>query len=74
MTNQKLRKLKIVEVPHVIHTVFDAVRGVDFTLEGKVHVVIAFNPKNYFNLVQPLGKGIISAEKCSLGALVVDKK
>ena len=51
VTNQKLRELKTVEVPHVVHTTFDGVRGVDFKLEGEVHVVIAFNPKNYFDVV-----------------------
>ncbi len=49
--NQKLRDLRLVELPHIIHTAFDGVRGVDFKLEGDVHVLIAFNPKNYFDVV-----------------------
>ena len=51
------------EVPHIIHTVFDGVRGVDFKIEGEVHVIIAFNPKNYFDVVQALGRGTRAAEK-----------
>jgi hypothetical protein len=73
-TNSKLRELRTVEVPHVIHTTFEGVRGVDFKLEGEVHVVIAFNPKNYFDVVQALGRGTRSIEKSSLGTLVIDKK
>ena len=33
-TNQKLRDLRFAEIPHIIHTAFDGVRGVDFKLEG----------------------------------------
>ena len=69
-----MRELRVVEIPHVIHTAFDGVRGVDFKLEGEVHVVIAFNPKNYFDVVQALGRGTRTAEKSSKGTLVIDKK
>ena len=74
VTNQKLRELRTMEVPHIIHTVFDGVRGVDFKIEGKIHVVIAFNPKNYFDVVQALGRGTRSADKSSFGTLVIEKK
>jgi hypothetical protein len=57
VTYQKLRELRTMEVPHIIHTVFDGVRGVDFKLEEEVHVAIAFNPKNYYDVVQALGRG-----------------
>ena len=74
VTNQKLRDLRLVELPHIIHTAFDGVRGVDFKLKGEVHVVIAFNPKNYFDVVQALGRGTRSFDKSSEGTLVQDKK
>lgn len=69
-----MRDLRNVELPQIIHTAFDGVRGVDFKLGGDVHVVIAFNPKNYFDVVQALGRGTRSFEKSSEGTLVQDKK
>jgi hypothetical protein len=35
-----------------------------------VHVVIAFNPKNYFDVVQALGRGTRDFNKTSEGTLV----
>lgn len=53
---------------------FDGVRGVDFKLEGENHVVNAFNPKNYFDVVQALGRGTRSAGKSCFVILVIEKK
>jgi hypothetical protein len=66
--------LRTAEVPHIVHTVFEGVRGVDFKLGGDVHVVIAFNPKNYFDVVQALGRGTRDFNKTSEGTLVQDKR
>ena len=74
VTNQKLREMRTMDLPHIIHTVFNGFRGVDFKIEGEVHVVIAFNPKNYFDVVQALGRGTRSADKSSFGTLVIEKK
>jgi len=33
------------------------VRGVDFKIDMKTHVILAFNPRNYYDIVQALGRG-----------------
>lgn len=57
--------MKNVELPHAIHTALDRLRRVDFKLDGDVHVVIAFNPKNYFDVVQTRDRGTRYFEKSS---------
>lgn len=49
-------------------------RGVYFKLEGYVHVIIPFNLKNYFDVVQALGRSTRSFYKSSECKLVQDKK
>ena len=39
------------QTPHIVHSTFDGVRGIEFKLTGEVKVILAFNPKNYFDVV-----------------------
>jgi hypothetical protein len=45
-------------------------RGVDFKLENEVHVILAFNPKNFYDIVQALGRGSRSFFQVSNGTIV----
>jgi hypothetical protein len=49
----------------------DGVRGVDFKLYGAIHVILAFNPKNYFDIIQSLGRGSRGYDKSCEGTLVI---
>ena len=49
----------------------DGVRGVDFKLYGAIHVILAFNPKNYFDIIQSLGRGSREYDKSCEGTLVI---
>ena len=35
----------------VVHTNMHGLRGVDFRMDTQTHVILAFNPKNYFDIV-----------------------
>ncbi len=61
------------KTPHVIHTNFEGVRGVDFKLSGIVDVVLAFSPKNFFDIVQALGRGTRDFSKSCEGTILVDQ-
>ena len=45
-------------------------RGVDFKLENEVHVILAFNPKNFYDIVQALGRGSRSFFQVSNGTII----
>jgi len=47
----EIKQLEFKKTPHIIHTNFDGVRGVDFKLSGTVDVVLAFSPKNFFDII-----------------------
>ena len=48
--------MKIFELPHIIHTAFNGVRGVEIKFEGDAKVVIAFNQKIILKECNPLAE------------------
>ncbi len=55
--DERLNKLFKAVDPCVVHTNMHGVRGVDFKIDQKTHVILAFNPRNYYDIVQALGRG-----------------
>lgn len=57
-----------------MHLTLNRVQGVNFKLQGEVDFVITFRPKNYFDIIQALGRGTRDFLKSSIGVLVIDKE
>jgi len=70
--NLALKGLKDATTPMVIHTTKAGARGVNFDLYRDAIVLCAFNPTNYADCVQALGRGCRNEQGRGEGVLIVD--
>lgn len=57
----------------MVHTNLHGVRGVDFKIDMMTHVVLEFNPRNYYDIVQALVRGArIIGQRCD-GTIILSQ-